>query len=331
MFVLGHTLPDGGVQGLMNVMCTQPLHTTRHLISEGWEEWLGVDIGSGLIKGSRMKFLRSLIEDLQTRFKGTEWDASATVEDWVDASSCSCERVFSYVTATDFGQTTERKCETLWVRCNGVAPEDWGPFEVFDDLRKTPFRPRKRKQGHALEVEDGGLIGFAAVKDWPISLEEDGQAEVQLDIQGFWFVSKRATRHADIGDVYRVELEGEDEESEDEDLEPPGELASSSSSDLRNPSTVPSTSSNPAAYDVDEAVLNAIEWRSIPVSTSHTILRLRAFQDIGPVGNKSTARCVAPRHPPPPPRVPGSAGSSAKGARGPLRTMCLSCFARATN
>ena len=101
------------VQGLMNVMCTQLLHTMRHVIPGGWEESLGVDIGSSLIKGSRMKFLRSLIEDMQTRFKGTQWDGSATVEDWVEASSCSCERVFCYVTATDFGQTTERMCETL--------------------------------------------------------------------------------------------------------------------------------------------------------------------------------------------------------------------------
>ena len=137
---------------------------------------MGVDVGSSLIKGSRMKFLRSLIEDVQTRFNGTESDGSATVEDWVEASSCSCERVFSYVTATDFCQSTERMCETLWVRCNGEAPEDWGPFEVFDDLRKTPFRLRKRKQGHAVEVEDGCLLGFAAFKDLPISLQEDCQA-----------------------------------------------------------------------------------------------------------------------------------------------------------
>ena len=66
------------------------------------------------------------------------------------------------------------------------------------------------------------------------------------------------------GDVYGVELEGEDEDSEDEDMERAGAVASSSSSDLRNPSAVPSTSSNPAAqlvfrYDVDEAVLNAME------------------------------------------------------------------------
>ena len=105
----------------------------------GWEESWGVDVGSSVIKGSRMKFLRRLIEDVQTRFKRAEWDGSANLEDWVEASSRSCERVFSYVTATDFGQTTERMFETLWVRCNGEAPEDWGPFEVFEDLRKTPF------------------------------------------------------------------------------------------------------------------------------------------------------------------------------------------------
>ena len=248
----------------MNVMCTQLLHTMRHVIPGGWEESLCVNVGSSLIKGSRMKFLRSFIEDVQTRFKGTEWDGSATVEDGVEASSCSCERVFSYVTATDFGQTMVRMSETLWVRCNGEAAEDWGPYEVFDDLRKTPFRPRKRKQGHAVEVEDGGLLGFAAFKDLPISLEEDGQAEVQLDIQDLWVVPKRATRHADIGDVYGVGLEGEEEDSEDKDLGQPGEVASSSSSYVRNPSAVPSTPSNPAAqlvfaYDVDEAVLKAMD------------------------------------------------------------------------
>ena len=112
-------------------------------------------------------------------------------------------------------------------------------------------------------MEDGGLLGFAAFKDLAVSLEEDGQAEVQLDNQDLWVVPRRATRHADIGGVYGVGLEGEDEDSEDEDLELAGEVASSSS-DLRNPSAVPSTSSNPAAqlvfaYDVDEAVLKAME------------------------------------------------------------------------
>ena len=115
----------------MNLMCTQLLHTMCHVIPGGWEESLGVDVGSSLIKGSRMKFLCNLIEDVQTRFKGTEWDGSANLEDWVEASSCSCERVFSYVTATDFGQTTERMCETLWVRCNTLYTGKKAPIYSF--------------------------------------------------------------------------------------------------------------------------------------------------------------------------------------------------------
>ena len=59
----------------------------RHVIPQGWEESLGVDVGSSVIKGSRMKFLRSLIEDVQARFKRGEWDGSANLEDWVEASS----------------------------------------------------------------------------------------------------------------------------------------------------------------------------------------------------------------------------------------------------
>ena len=60
-----------------------------------------------------MKFFRSLIEDVQTHFNGTLWDGNAAVEDWDEARSCLCERVFSYVTATNFGQIMERMCETL--------------------------------------------------------------------------------------------------------------------------------------------------------------------------------------------------------------------------
>ena len=82
-----------------------------------------------------------------------------------------------------------------------------------------------------------------------------------MNIQDLWVVPKRATRHTDISDVYGVGLEGEDEDSEDEQL---GEVANSSSSVLHNRSAVPSTSSHPAAqlvfaYDVDEAALKAME------------------------------------------------------------------------
>ena len=105
--------------------------------------------------------------------------------------------------------------------------------------RPLSARPRKRKQGQEVEVEVGGLLGFAAFKDLAVSLEQDGQAEVQLDIQDLWVVPKRATRDADIRDVYGVGFEGEDEDSEDEDLEQAGEVASSSSSDLRKPQLSP--------------------------------------------------------------------------------------------
>ena len=49
------------VQGLMNVMCTQLLHTMRHVIPMGWEESLGVEVGSSPIKGRHIKFLRTRI------------------------------------------------------------------------------------------------------------------------------------------------------------------------------------------------------------------------------------------------------------------------------
>ena len=123
--------------------------------------------------------------------------------------------------------------------------------------RPPSSRPRKRKQGHVVEVEDGGLLGFAAFKDLQVSLEEDEEGEVPLDIQDLWVVPKRATRDADIRAVYGVRLEDEDEDTDDEDSDQPGEVASNSSSDLPNPPAVVSTSSNSASqlvfmYDVDE-------------------------------------------------------------------------------
>ena len=131
-------------------------------------------------------FLCTLIEDVQKSLNECLCVGGVQVERWVEASSSFCERVFSYVTATDFGQSTERMCETLWVRCNGEAPKDWGPFEVFDELRKTPFRPRKRKEGHVVEVEDGSLLEFAAFKDLQVSVEESAEEEVLLNIQDLW-------------------------------------------------------------------------------------------------------------------------------------------------
>ena len=207
----------------MNVMCTQLMHTMRHVIPGGWEEGFGVEVGSNPIQGSRIKFLHTLIEDVQKCFNESKWGGGVALESWVEASSCSCERVFSYVTATDFGQSTERMCETLWVRCNGEAPEDWGLFEVFDELRKTPFRPRKRKERHVVEVEDGILLGFAAFKDLQVSVEEGAEAKVPLEISDLWVVPKRATGDTDVGDVYGVALEDEDKAIDEEDLDRAGE------------------------------------------------------------------------------------------------------------
>ena len=180
------------------------------------------------------------------------------------------------MTVSDFGQSTERMCETLWVRCNGEAQEDWGPFEVFDELRKTPCRPRKQKERHAIEVEDGTLLGFAAFKDLQVSVEAGAEAKVPVEASNLWVVPKRATGAADIGDVYGVALEDEDKATDEEDLDRAGEVASSSSSNLPNRPALSSTSApsaNPSAqlvfkYDVDEAVLRAMERGRLHVWTN---------------------------------------------------------------
>ena len=91
---------------------------------------------------------------------------------------------------------------------------------MFDELRKTPFRPRKWKERHVVEVEDGALLGFAAFKDLQVLVEEGAEAEVPLEVLDLWVVPKRATGDADIGDVYGVALEDEDEATDEEDLDP---------------------------------------------------------------------------------------------------------------
>ena len=90
-------------------------------------------------------------------------------------------------------------------------------FEVFVELCKTPFRPRKCKQGHVVKLEDGGLLGFAGFKELQVPLEEDVEGEVALDIQDLLVVPKRATREANIGDAYGVGLQDEDEDMDGED------------------------------------------------------------------------------------------------------------------
>ena len=122
------------------------------------------------------------------------------------------------------------------------APEKAGvrqPILIFS--AKLPFRPRKRKERHVVEVEEGSLLGFAAFKDLQVSVEEGAEEQVPSEISELWVVSKRATGDADIVDVYGVGLEDEDKTSDDEDLDKAGEVASSSSSNLPNRPALSST------------------------------------------------------------------------------------------
>ena len=105
------------------------------------------------------------------------------------------------------------------MRCNREAPHDWALFEVIEELPKTPFRLQKRRQGHVVEVENGGLLGFVAFKDLQVSSEEGAEAKVRLNIPDLWGVPKMATGDTNIGDVYGVGLEDEDDYNDDDDLD----------------------------------------------------------------------------------------------------------------
>ena len=69
-----------------------------------------------------------------------------------------------------------------------------------------------------------GVAGFFETCN---SLEASAEAEVPLNIQDMWAIPKK------VAHTHGVGLEDEDEDSEDEDLDWPGEVASSSSCDLR--------------------------------------------------------------------------------------------------
>ena len=64
----------------MNVMCTRLMHTMHFVIPGGWEEGLGVEVGGSPIQGSRIKFLRTLIEDVQKRFNESDRAGGVAVE-----------------------------------------------------------------------------------------------------------------------------------------------------------------------------------------------------------------------------------------------------------
>ena len=65
------------------------------------------------IQGVRTHFFTPLISNLQKHFAAAVWVQQEGPPDWIEASSCSCERVFSFVTSHDHGQSTQRMCKVL--------------------------------------------------------------------------------------------------------------------------------------------------------------------------------------------------------------------------
>ena len=118
-------------------------------------------------------FLNALISDLQARFAEGNWVKTDGLPNFAEASSCSCERVFKYMTQADAGQPTHCMSDNLLVRCNGEAPADWCPVAVFNALRDVPFRPRMRKVDGEEKpgLDDIPLLHFEAFKDLAVPVD----------------------------------------------------------------------------------------------------------------------------------------------------------------
>jgi hypothetical protein len=77
----------------------------------------GAQLPVSPVKGSRTQFLHSLVTDLQSRFASGTWIDEKGLEPWLEVSSCSCERVFSFMTQSDYGQNVgARTALNLWGR-----------------------------------------------------------------------------------------------------------------------------------------------------------------------------------------------------------------------
>ena len=179
------------VRGLVNLMCSQLAHLRTHVLEGGWESRLCVDPAISPVRGSRACFLNALIADLQSRFAQGNWVNPDSLPDFAQASSCSCERVFSYMTQADAGQPAHFMSDNLLVRCNGEAPEDWCPAAVFNALRDVPFRPRKRKVDGEEKpgLDDCPLLHFEAFKDLAVSVDSP-TPEVTDEMRALWTVSQ---------------------------------------------------------------------------------------------------------------------------------------------
>lgn len=199
------------VCGMVNVLSTQLLYMRGNAVHGGWEEFLKSDRDK--IRGSRVVFLNALVKDIQLRFGQGEW-VDENVPEWVERSSCSCERLFSFVGSSDHGQTTKRMSDALLVRCNGQPVERWCPKFVFDALRGREFRPNKRKQTNepeGIDLEDGMLSGFLGFKDLVVDVPDEN-INIDDEIRNLWAVPKRPSPSETIEDTYGLDDVGSDDD-----------------------------------------------------------------------------------------------------------------------
>lgn len=142
-------------------------------------------------------FLRALVNDLQHRFIDNQWGGE-NLPEWLEGSSCSCERVFSYMAASDHAQPTAIMSATLLVRCNGPDVEDWCPLHVFRALHRTQFRPKKRADSSSTD-KDLSLLLFKAFKD--VKVEWSDVPHVNADVKALWVVPKRKEADEELFEI----------------------------------------------------------------------------------------------------------------------------------
>ena len=130
------------------------------------------------------------------------------------------------------------------------------------------IRKRVRKGGSQRHSRHGRMVSERPCSNGQTPRDCEQATTCSLEAVHGWSTSSWRSWVRHFGDVYGVGLQDEDEDTDDEGLDQPGEDASSSSSHLPSPPAVVSTSSNLASqlvfmYDVDEAVVKAIERGSM--------------------------------------------------------------------
>ena len=173
------------------------------------------------LRGSRACFLNALISDLQVWFAQGIRVNTDSLPDFAEASSCSCERVFSHMTQADAGQPTHFMSDNLLVWCTGEAPEDWCPAAVSNALRDVPFRPRKRKVDREEKpgVDDCPLFHFEAFKDLVLPVASP-TPEVTDEMRAMWIVSQSKDSSPNCDEIWETYGVIGDVESDASDVDP---------------------------------------------------------------------------------------------------------------